>query len=257
MLVKNGLNELKQTKPKRWYHHLFESLFSPFNIILLLICLVLVYTDVILAEIPSYANIVVIVVLVATSTLLEFIQEYRSNKAAQKLRGLVATTCTVLRDNKKVQLPMKEIVTGDVVFLSAGDMIPADLRIIEEKDLHVGQSTLTGESEAVKKFSTSRLTSMEEIKSVTDLDTICFMGTNVISGSAKGVVIKTANDTYLGKIAKTIGSGKPETAFQKGIKSISKLLIRFMLVMIPITFFVNIGKHDVLFTFTFTMEIRM
>ena len=216
MLVKNGLNELKQTKPKRWYHHLFESLFSPFNIILLLICLVLVYTDVILAEIPSYANIVVIVVLVATSTLLEFIQEYRSNKAAQKLRSLVATTCTVLRDNKKVQLPMKEIVTGDVVFLSAGDMIPADLRIIEEKDLHVGQSTLTGESEAVKKSSTSGLTSVEGIKSITDLDTICFMGTNVISGSAKGVVIKTANDTYLGKIAKTIRFWQTRNRFSKG-----------------------------------------
>ncbi len=257
LLAKNGPNELKQAKRKRWYHYLFESLLSPFNIILLLICLVLVYTDVILAETPSYANIVVIVVLVATSTLLEFIQEYRSNKAAEKLRSLVATTCTVLRDNQKVALPIKDIVTGDIVLLSSGDMIPADLRIIEEKDLHVGQSTLTGESEAVKKMATSKLRSVEEIKSVTDLDTICFMGTNVISGSAKGVVIKTANDTYLGKIAKTIGSGKPETAFQKGIKSISKLLIRFMLVMIPITFFINIGKHDVLITFTFSVAIAI
>lgn len=206
---------------------------------------------------PSYANIIVILVLVIASTLLEFIQEYRSNKAASKLRSLVATTATVLRDGKKVQIPIKEIVIGDVILLSAGDMIPADLRIIEEKDLHVGQSTLTGESEAVRKLAFSKLSSSKDIKDVSDLDTICFMGTNVISGSAKGIVIKTANDTYLGKIAKTITTGKPETAFQKGIKNISKLLIRFMLVMIPITFLVNIGKHDILITFTFSVAIAI
>lgn len=256
-MAKNGLNELKQAKEKRWYHYLFESLFSPFNIILLLICIVLVYTDVILLDTPSYANIIVILVLVIASTLLEFIQEYRSNKAASKLRSLVATTATVLRDDKKVQIPIKEIVVGDVILLSAGDMIPADLRIIEEKDLHVGQSTLTGESEAVRKLAFSNLSSSKDIKDVSDLDTICFMGTNVISGSAKGIVIKSANDTYLGKIAKTITTGKPETAFQKGIKNISKLLIRFMLVMIPITFLVNIGKHDILITFTFSVAIAI
>lgn len=219
--------------------------------------MVLIYTDVILPQTPSYANIIVILVLVIASTLLEFIQEYRSNKAASKLRSLVATTCTVLRDDKKVQVPIKEIVVGDIIILSAGDMIPADLRIIEEKDLHVGQSTLTGESEAVRKLAYSELDSSKSIKSVSDLDTICFMGTNVISGSAKGVVIKTSNDTYLGKIAKTISNGKPETAFQKGIKNISKLLIRFMLVMIPVTFLVNIGKHDILITFTFSVAIAI
>ncbi len=256
-LMKNGLNELKQTKEKNWYHYFLSSLLSPFNIILLLICIVLLYTDVILPSTPSYANIFVILVLVGASTLLEFIQEYRSNKAASKLRNLVATTCTVLRDGQKIQLPMKEVVINDVVFLSAGDMLPADLRIIEEKDLHVGQSTLTGESEPVKKASSSQLASINDIKNVTDLDTICFMGTNVISGSAKGVVIKTSDDTYLGKIAKTLQAGKPETAFQKGIKNISKLLIRFMLVMIPITFLVNISKHDILITFTFSVAIAI
>lgn len=180
-LHKNGLNELKQAREKKWYNYLFASLFSPFNVILLLISLVLIYTDVILASTPSYANIVVILVLVTASTLLEFIQEYRSNKAALKLRNLVATTTTVLRDGKKVSIQIKEVVTGDVVFLSAGDMIPADIRIIEEKDLHVGQSTLTGESEPVKKVSVSSLSSVNDIKDVSDLDTICFMGTNVVS----------------------------------------------------------------------------
>ncbi len=257
LLIKNGLNELKQSKEKNWYHYFLSSLFSPFNVILLLICIVLIYTDVILPDVPSYANIIVILVLVCASTFLEFIQEYRSNKAASKLRNMVATTCRVLRDGKQTQIPIKEIVVGDLVLLSAGDMIPGDLRIIEEKDLHVGQSTLTGESEPVKKLSSSQMSSINDIKSVTDLDTICFMGTNVISGSAKGIVIKTSNDTYLGKIAKTIQSGKPETAFQKGIKNISKLLIRFMLVMIPITFLVNISKHDILITFTFSVAIAI
>lgn len=152
---------------------------------------------------------------------------------------------------------MKEVVIGDVISLSAGDMIPADIRIIEEKDLHVGQSTLTGESEPVKKLSNSALSSINDIKDVSDLDTICFMGTNVVSGSAKGVVIKTANDTYFGKIAGVLEHGKPKTAFQKGIENISKLLIRFMLVMIPITFLVNVWKHSVLITFTFSVAIAI
>lgn len=158
---------------------------------------------------------------------------------------------------KKYGIPIKEVVIGDVVSLSAGDMIPADIRIIEEKDLHVGQSTLTGESEPVKKLSTSTLSSINNIKDVSDLDTICFMGTNVVSGSAKGVVIKTANDTYFGKIAGVLEHGKPKTAFQKGIENISKLLIRFMLVMIPITFLVNVWKHSVLITFTFSVAIAI
>ena len=152
---------------------------------------------------------------------------------------------------------MKEVVIGDVISLSAGDMIPADIRIIEEKDLYVGQSTLTGESEPVKKLSNSALNSINDIKDVSDLDTICFMGTNVVSGSAKGVVIKTANDTYFGKIAGVLEHGKPKTAFQKGIENISKLLIRFMLVMIPITFLVNVWKHSVLITFTFSVAIAI
>lgn len=257
LLQKNGLNELKQSKEKKWYHYLLESLLSPFNIILLLICLVLIYTDIILSPVPSYANIVVILILVLASTLLEFIQEYRSNKAAIKLRNLVATTCTVLRNKNKIQIPLKEIVKGDIVILSAGDIIPADIRIIYEKDLHVGESTLTGESEAVRKLAYTKLKSQSDIKSVSDLDTICFMGTNVISGSATGVVIKTADDTYLGKISKTLETGKPKTAFQKGVENISKLLIRFMLVMIPITFLVNIWKHNIVLTFTFSVAIAI
>ncbi len=255
-ISKYGLNEISQGKPKKWYNYFLQSLFSPFNSILIGISFLLIYTDVILPENPSFANILVIILLVTVSTFLEFFEEYRSNKAAEKLKELVATTTTVIRDGKKVNLPMKEITIGDIVVLSAGDMIPADLRVLESKDLYVSQSSLTGESDSVKKLSNTEIT-LNDIDSISDLDTICFMGTNVLSGSAKCVVIKTADNTYFGKIAHTLSLGKPKTDFQKGIESISKLLIRFMLVMIPVVFLLNFWKHDIVTAFTFAVAIAI
>ena len=248
--------KLLGSKPKRWYNYLLESLFSPFNCILLGIVAILFYTDVYLAEKPSYANIIVIAILVSASTLLEFFEEYRSNKAAEKLKELVATTATVLRNGKEIQIPIKEIVLGDIVILSAGSMIPADLRVIEAKDLYVGQSSLTGESDAVRKNVNSDI-SMEDLDNISDLDTICFMGTNVISGTAKCVVIKTADSTYFGKVAHTITTGKPKSSFSKGIENISKLLIRFMLILTPIVFLLNAWKHSPVTAFTFAVAIAI
>lgn len=256
MIAKNGVNQVSQSKPKKWYNYFFESLFSSFNTILLGISLVLLYTDVVIPETPSYANIIVILVLVIASTLLEFFEEFRSNRAAEKLKELVGTTTLVLRDDKEIKIPIHNITIGDVVLLSSGSMIPADLRIIEAKDLYVGQSSLTGESDAVKKSVNSELNS-NDINSITDLDTICFMGTNVISGSAKGVVIKIADDTYFGKIAHTLTNRKPQTAFQKGVQGISKLLIKFMLIMIPIVFILTAWKHETLTAFTFAVAIAI
>ena len=256
MIDKNGVNQVSQSKPKKWYNYFFESLFSSFNTILLGISLVLLYTDVVIPETPSYANIIVILVLVIASTLLEFFEEFRSNRAAEKLKELVGTTTLVLRDDKEIKIPIHNITIGDVVLLSSGSMIPADLRIIEAKDLYVGQSSLTGESDAVKKSVNSELNS-NDINSITDLDTICFMGTNVISGSAKGVVIKIADDTYFGKIAHTLTNRKPQTAFQKGVHGISKLLIKFMLIMIPIVFILTAWKHETLTAFTFAVAIAI
>ncbi|MCI8290748.1 MAG: HAD-IC family P-type ATPase [Clostridia bacterium] len=135
-------------------------------------------------------------------------------------------------------------------------MIPADLRIIESKDLYVGQSSLTGESDSVRKLSDSE-NSFEEMDSILDLDTICFMGTNVISGSAKGVVIKVANSTYFGKIARSVNTSKPKTSFQKGIENISRLLIRFMILIIPIIFILNAWKHNLLTAFTFAVAVAI
>ena len=252
-----GPNQVKQSKPKKWYNYFFASLFSPFNSILLGISFILIYTDIILPENPSPANIIVIAVLIIVSTLLEFIEVFRSNNAAEKLKELVETTATVIRNGKEKKIPIKEVTLNDIVVLSAGDMIPADLRIIESKDLYVGQSSITGESDAVRKLTNTELESINDIDSITDLDTICFMGTNVISGSAKAVVIRTGDNTYFGRVAHTLTQGKPKTSFQKGVESISRLLIRFMLILIPLVFIVNYQKHDTILAFTFAVAIAI
>ena len=255
-IKKLGLNETKKAKPKKWYNYLLQSLLTPFNCILIGISIILIYTDIYLAIEPSYANIIVIAILVTASTLLDFFESYRSNKAAEKLREIVETTTTVIRDNKEINIPVKNVTLGDIVLLSAGSIIPADLRIIESKDLYVGQASLTGESDNIKK--TVELENNQEgLDSISDFDNICFMGTNVISGSAKGVVIKVGDSTYFGKIANTVTSGKEKTAFQKGIESISKLLIRIMIFMIPIVFLINVEKHDIILAFTFAVAIAI
>ncbi len=253
-IKKYGLNEIKQNKQKQWYNYFFESLLSPFNLILLGIAVVLIYTDVILPETKNYSNIIVILILIAVSTLLEFFEVFKSNKAAEKLKSLIETKALVLRNGKEEKIALNQITVGDIVILSAGDIIPADLKIIEAKDLYVSQSTLTGESEASRK-----VINLEDkrIETITDLNNICFMGTNVTSGYAKAVVIKTGDNTYFGKIAHTVTNGKPQTAFQKGIKSVSKLLIKFMLVMIPIIFILNVNTHGTLVAFTFAVAIAI
>ena len=255
-IKKFGLNETKKAKPKKWYNYLLQSLLTPFNCILIGISIILIYTDIYLAIEPSYANIIVIAILVTASTLLDFFESYRSNKAAEKLREIVETTTTVIRDNKEINIPVKNVTLGDIVLLSAGSIIPADLRIIESKDLYVGQASLTGESDNIKK-TVELENKQEEVDSISDFDNICFMGTNVVSGSAKGVVIKVGDSTYFGKIANTVTSGKEKTAFQKGIESISKLLIRIMIFMIPIVFLINVEKHDIILAFTFAVAIAI
>jgi len=254
---KYGKNIATKSKSKKWYHYFFNSLFNPFNTILLVISLVLFYTDVILSESPNYANIIVIYVLITTSTLLDFFEEFRSNKTAEKLRELVSTNATVIRNSEKQTIPVRDLTIGDIVILSAGDMIPADLKVLESTDLFIRQSTLTGESDAIKKVSISKFNNIDDIDNLSDIDNICFTGTNVISGYAKCVVIKISDDTYFGKISHTLTAGKPETNFQKGIKNISKLLIRFMIFMVPITFIITSFKHNLIESFTFAVAIAI
>lgn len=256
-IQKYGSNEMKKAKPKKWYHYLWESFISPFNLILVGIAFVLFYTDVYLASPPNYANIVVIATLISVSTLLEFIEVYRSNQAAEKLKSLVEVKTTVIREQEEIKIPLKEVCVGDILVLSAGDIIPADSRIIEAKDLYVIQSSLTGESDSTRKVVNLENSKIEDIEFITDLDNICFMGTNVMSGYAKAVVLYVGDNTYFEKVAHTISKGKPQTAFQKGIQSVSKLLIKFMLIMIPIIFSINITKHGPLVAFTFAVAIAI
>lgn len=207
---KYGKNELSSAKQKKWYHFLLSSLINPFNLILMGIILVLIYTDVYLSNPPSYANIIVIIALILLSTFLEFFIVYKSNRDAANLKKLIQTTSTVLRNGKKQNIPVEDLTVGDVVILSAGDLIPGDLRLVESNNLHVSQSSLTGESEAIEKFADSDLQSIDEIESMADLNNICFMGTNVTSGAGKGVICKIANDTYFGKISSAVNKRKAE-----------------------------------------------
>lgn len=205
---KYGKNELDSAKPKKWYNIFLSSMINPFNLILIGIIFVLFYTDIYLSNSPSYANIIVIIALILLSTFLEFFIVYKSNKDATNLKKLIQTTSTVIRNGEKKNIPVQDLTIGDVVVLSAGDLIPGDMRLVESNNLHVSQSSLTGESEAIEKFVDSELQSIDEIETISDLNNICFMGTNVTSGAGKGVVCKIANNTYFGKISSVVNTRK-------------------------------------------------
>ncbi|MCL2881275.1 MAG: magnesium-translocating P-type ATPase [Coriobacteriia bacterium] len=217
---------------------LFSSFINPFTVVLLAIAIVSFVTDFILAApgSKSLTEVIIIVVLVTISGTLSTLQETRSGKAAEALSAMIETTIAVMRNSDSVELPIDQIVVGDVVLLAAGDMIPADMRVLQAKDLFIGQSSLTGESEPVEKFSDSL-----EKSSANPLDdnNLVFMGSNVVSGSATCMVLAVGGDTYFGQIAKTVTTTKTKTGFEVGVNKVSWLLIRFMLVMVPIVLFVN------------------
>src|SRR5690554_6934088 len=162
------------------------------------------------------------------SSLLSFFQENRSNRAAEKLKNMISTTAAVLRKGEvREEIVMTQIVPGDIVYLAAGDMIPADCRVIASTDLFISESMLTGESLPVEKMP-KPVTEVDQIQPI-ELNNLCFMGTNVVSGSATAVVVNTGSDTYFGSIGKSITGESPETSFDLGIRNVSILLIRFML----------------------------
>ena len=200
-------------------------------------------------------TVVIILTMVLISGTLRFVQESRSGNAAEKLLAMITTTCTVTRKGQeKIEIPMDELVAGYLVHLSAGDMIPADLRILEAKDLFVSQSSLTGESEPVEK--TARAS--EAMESVTDYPNIAFMGSSVVSGSAMGVVVCTGDRTVFGSMASAVAGEPVVTSFTKGVNAVSWVLIRFMLVMVPLVFFINgITKGDWLDAFLFGISVAV
>jgi Mg2+-importing ATPase len=225
----------KVSLPKR----IAEAFINPFTAILIGLTAVSAFTDIILAD-PGEADpltVVIIMTMVLISGILRFVQETRSGNAADKLLKMIKTTTNVRRlETGNAEIPLEEVVVGDIVHLAAGDMIPADMRIIQAKDLFVSQSALTGESAAVEKIPGA--VSVEH-DTLAEYPNLAFMGTNVISGSAAGVVVATGDDTIFGDMAKNVSDKPVQTNFEKGVNSVSWLLIRFMLVMVPIVLFIN------------------
>ena len=254
-----GLNEIAHEKAPAWYIQFLQAFLNPFIGVLIVIAIISLITDVLIISPKDrdYKTITVVAIMVFLSSFLRFWQEFRSNKAAEQLKGMVKTTALILREAVgKKEIDIKEIVPGDIVFLSAGDMIPADCRIIQSKDLFVSQSMLTGEALPVEKreFKIDKA----ETKSPLELENICFMGTNVVSGSAMAIAVTTGNQTYFGSISKSLTGKRAETSFDKGVNSVSWLLIRFMLIMVPLIFLINgFVKHDWLEALLFAIAVAV
>lgn len=255
----SGFNEVAHEKSPPWYVQFAQSFLTPFNGVLFFIVSISLTMDVFLAK-PGdkdFKTVVVVVVMVLFSSLLRFWQEFRSNKAAEQLKNMVKTTATVLRvPTGRHELEIKELVPGDIVFLSAGDMVPADCRMLQTKDLFISQAILTGESLPVEK-SDLPLTNIDG-KSSLELNNISFMGTNVISGSSIAIVINTGSQSYFGSLSKTLTGKRAESSFDKGVKSVSWLLIRFMLIMVPLVFLINgLTKGNWVEAFLFAIAIAV
>ncbi|AFY92345.1 magnesium-translocating P-type ATPase [Chamaesiphon minutus] len=260
-LLKSGLNEIARKKPSKWYIQLLKTVTNPLSLLLIALGTISLLTG-------SPTAAFIIFMMVIFGGLLRFSQEFQSNKAAEKLREMVSITAAVSRQgNNKVTTPkeqqgisgteiaVKLLVPGDIVFLSAGDMIPADIRLIVAKDLFLGQSTLTGESLPVEKH--VNLADKQE-KNPLELVNLCFMGTTVVSGSGTAVVAETGSHTYLASIAKTLGGNRVRTSFDKAVNSVTTLLLRFMLIMAPLVFLINgVVKHNWVEAFTFALSVAV
>lgn len=254
---KNGKNTVTHGKKESLFKRICGAFINPFTAILFALALVSVVTDIILAapEDKNYVTVIIITTMVMISGLLRFIQETRSGNAAANLSKMICTTACVERsETGKKEISIEDIVVGDIVYLSAGDMIPADVRILSAKDLFVSQSALTGESEPVEKH--ADVSSGSE--ALTEISNLAFMGSNVISGSAKAVVVAVGNDTMLGTMAKDLSVKPPKTTFEKGVNAVSWVLIRFMLVMVPVVLFINgFTKGDWLDALLFAISVAV
>ncbi len=253
-----GNNEIEVGKKVSPLVKFFLSFINPFTLILIALAVVSFVVDFIMADAgeKDMTTSIIIIVMVLISGLLEFVQESRSSNAADALSAMVKVTTLVKRNHEEArELDVSEVVVGDIIYLSAGDMIPADVRIIEAKDLFITQAALTGESEHIEKFGHD-CTNLED--PITATENLAFMGSDVISGSAKVVVIAVGNDTMFGSISASVTEEPEKTAFEIGVNSVSMLLIRFMLVMVPIVLFVNgFTKGDWIQAFMFAVSVAV
>ncbi|MFZ0869636.1 MAG: magnesium-translocating P-type ATPase [Rhodanobacter sp.] len=262
-LDRDGFNEVSHEKPPHWLLQLLYAFKSPFIVVLLVLAGVQLATDP-----TNLTGPTIISVMVAISVLLSFSQEYRSSKAAEKLKAMVRNTATVTRrasdgHSERIDVPVGELVAGDIVHLAAGDMVPADLRLLSAKDLFISQAILTGESLPVEKSALlsgalPEATEQTAVDSPLDLATVCYMGTNVVSGTAVAVVVAAGPRSYLGSLARTVVGQRVPTSFDRGVKSVSWLLIRFMAVMVPIVFIINgLDKHNWAQAFLFALSVAV
>ncbi len=243
-----GCNTVVREKAAGWWLHLLHAFNNAFILLLLALAVIAALTR-------DYEAAVIIAVMVIISGVLRFTQEYRSSKAAEALKRMVQTTATVTRGGVKTDIAVDELVPGDIVHLSAGDMVPADIRLVAAKDLFVSQAALTGESLPVEKFANGNSLQTGELL---DHPKLCFMGTNVISGSGTGVVVETGARTAFGALAKQVTGRRVETEFDRGVSRVSRLLIRFTLIMVPIVFFINgFTKGDWTQAFFFGLSVAV
>lgn len=259
-----GSNKVTREKKKTLPQRLAGAFINPFSAILFCLALVSSFTDMIFPHFSMFGcvpkdfdclTVVIILTMVFLSGTLRFVQESRSGNAAEKLLAMITTTCTVTRKGQEMaEIPLDEVVVGDIVHLSAGDMLPADVRILDAKDLFVSQASLTGESEPIEKIPMVN----ETRDAITDYTNIAFMGSNVISGSASAVVVTVGDHTLFGSMASEVAHEAVETSFSKGVNAVSWVLIRFMLVMVPLVFVANgITKGDWLSAFLFGISIAV
>ena len=236
-----GENKLTEVKEVPLWKKIYESIINPFTVILLVIAIISLMTNVILAkpgeEDPTTSIIIVVLVLISGG--IRFVQELKSDKAASNLSSLIVNTATVIRDEIQQEIPIEELVVGDMIKLSAGDMLPADALLIETRDFFIQQSSLTGESESIEKKAMWIPSEEETQKTVLESERFVFMGSNVVSGSALAVILVTGNDTMIGRIEKTLNNFDEPTSFEKEMNTISWLLIRLMLVLVPVVFVIN------------------
>ncbi|MGL6557980.1 magnesium-translocating P-type ATPase [Aeromonas dhakensis] len=273
-LIQFGPNEVTHDKPPHALIQLLQAFKNPFVMVLIVLGLVSYVMDVLMAE-PGdedWVKVIILGVMVGLSGLLRFWQEYRSAKAAEALKSLVRNTATVQRRPspgvapQRKEVAMTELVAGDIVHLQAGDMIPADIKLIESRDLFISQAVLTGEALPVEKYDTLGAVAGKSADGtgageagLLDLPNICFMGTNVVSGTARAVVVATGSDTYFGSLARNVVSHKRiETSFDRGVNSVTRLLIRFMLVMVPIVFILSgVSSGDWMSALTFALAVAV
>ena len=248
-----GKNIIEIKEQNTIWHRLKEAFINPFNIVLMIVAIITFVTDVVLATKKDYATFILIVSTVFISAVISFNEQTKSDNAARKLKKMITNKMDVIRDGNQIVVDIENVVPGDIVKLSSGDMIPGDVRFLETKDLFIDQASLTGESNPVEKF-----TELKEYETITDISNIGFMGTNIVSGSSKALVLSTGNNTYFGSMAKSLYSVNEKNSFEKGIDDITKILIRFMFILVPIVLFVNyFSIGDVLSSLIFAITIAV